>query len=184
MLCDASALAPHCACGSASWRSTHVTQTQSVSGISCHHFARSNPSASARCYPPRPYWRERATQGWLRRLCIRACPGYSWMAGAALQPQRLASQLHLIKCRLLLAPPHRHAGKPCVAFCWRSGSCCGCSCRSQICTVMSGRQNLHRLLPITTPKVLALPAGLPADASCITQLLWQRSPFSDVLYGS
>ena len=31
MLCDASALAPHCACGSASWRLTHVTQTQSVS---------------------------------------------------------------------------------------------------------------------------------------------------------
>jgi hypothetical protein len=30
MLCDASALAPHCACGSASWRLTHVTQTQSV----------------------------------------------------------------------------------------------------------------------------------------------------------
>jgi uncharacterized membrane protein YgcG len=29
MLCDASALAPHCACGSASWRLTHVTQTQS-----------------------------------------------------------------------------------------------------------------------------------------------------------
>ena len=32
MLCDASALAPHCACGSASWRFTHVTQTQSVEG--------------------------------------------------------------------------------------------------------------------------------------------------------
>ena len=30
MLCDASALAPHCACGSASWRLTHVTQTQSA----------------------------------------------------------------------------------------------------------------------------------------------------------
>ena len=50
MLCDASALAPHCACGSASWRLTHVTQTQSVRA----HIQPVCPARRQAPHPPAP----------------------------------------------------------------------------------------------------------------------------------